>query len=57
MNLSNIAILNIKVPDYCCIISLNSKNEVINLMQNADLTKKKQNIIKHKKIIYIYKNE
>ena len=26
MNLSNIAILNIKGTDYCCIISLNKKN-------------------------------
>ena len=37
-NLSDVAILNIKGSDYCCIISLISKNEVINLMQNADLT-------------------
>ena len=40
MNLSDIAILNIKGSDYCCIISLISKNEAINLMQNADLTEK-----------------
>ena len=40
MNLSDIAILNIKDSDYCCIISLISKTEAINLMQNADLTKK-----------------
>ena len=39
MNLSDIAILNIKGSDFCCIISLISKNEVINLMQSADLTK------------------
>ena len=32
MNLSDIAILNIKGSDYRCIISLISKNEVINLM-------------------------
>ena len=35
--------LNIKGSHYCCIscvISLISKNEAINLMQNADLTKK-----------------
>ena len=60
MNLSDIAILNIKGSDYCCIISLISKNEAINLMQNADLTEKynifnKQNIIKYKKFIIIYK--
>ena len=40
MNLSNITILNIKGSDYFCIVSLISKNEVRNLMQNADLTKK-----------------
>ena len=39
INLSNIAILNIKGSDYCCIISLVSKNEVVNLLQNAYLTK------------------
>ena len=39
VNLSNIAILNIKSSDYCCIISLISKNEATNLLQNADLTK------------------
>ena len=40
MNLSDIAVLNIKGSDYRCIISLMSKNEAINLMQNADLTEK-----------------
>ena len=40
MNLSDIAILSIKGCDYCCIISLISKNEAINLMQNTDLTEK-----------------
>ena len=40
LNLSNIANLNIKGSNYCCIISLISKNEAINLMQNANLTKK-----------------
>ena len=39
VNLSNIAILNVKSSDYCCIISLISKNDGINLMQNGDLTK------------------
>ena len=42
MNFSNIAILKIKGSSYCCIISLISKNEAINLMQ--------------KKFIIIYKN-
>ena len=40
MNLNNIAILNIKGFGYHCIIGLISKNEDINLIQNADLTKK-----------------
>ena len=38
MNLSDIAILNIKDSDYRCIISLISKNEAMNLTQNTDLT-------------------
>ena len=37
INLSDIAILNIKGSDCHCIVILISKNEVINLMQNADL--------------------
>ena len=40
VNLRDIAILNIKGSDYCCIISLISKNEPIKLLQNADLTQK-----------------
>ena len=40
MNLNDIAILNIKVSDYRCIISLINKNEAINVMQNADLIEK-----------------
>ena len=40
MNLSNIAILNIKSAHYCCIIISISKSEAINLMQNIELTKK-----------------
>ena len=44
VNLSDIAILNIKGSHYCCIISLVSKNEAINLMQNADLPKKSRTL-------------
>ena len=44
MSLSDIAILNIKSADYPCIIYGFSKSEAINLMQNADLTEKIQNI-------------
>ena len=40
VNISDIAIVNIKGSDYRCIISLINKNEAINLMQNAGLTKK-----------------
>ena len=40
VNLSNIAILNIKGSDYRCVISLFSKNKAIKLLQNADLTEK-----------------
>ena len=40
MNLSNIAILNIRGADYCCIIGGIKKSENINLMQNIDLAEK-----------------
>ena len=42
MNRSDIAILNIKGSDYRSHISLISKNEAINLMQNPDLTEKSE---------------
>ena len=41
MNLSDIAILNIKGSDYHCIISLISKYKVTNPMQNAKWTEKR----------------
>ena len=40
MNLRDIAILNIKSSDNCCTISLISRYDSINLMQNPDLTEK-----------------
>ena len=40
INLSNIAILNIKGSDNCCIVSLIRKNEAINLKRKTDLTEK-----------------
>ena len=40
VNLSDIATLNIKSSNYGCIISLISKNEAIDLLQNANLTEK-----------------
>ena len=51
MNLCNIAILNIKSTDYCCIISGIIKSEAISLLKNTDLTEKNQNITKHKKLL------
>ena len=45
VNLSDIAILNIKGSDYYCIISLISKNGAIKLMPNANLTERKWKII------------
>ena len=63
INLSDIAILIIKGTDHCCIISLISKDEAINLLQDADLTeksgtlKKKLRIKKNVNIFQsIYKN-
>ena len=44
ISLSNIAILNIKGSDYRCIISVISKNEAINLMQNTDLGEKNRTL-------------
>ena len=40
VNLSDIAILSIKGSNYCWIISLISKYDTINLLQNVDLTEK-----------------
>ena len=40
INLSNIAIINIKGSDYCYIISGISKSEAIKLLQNIDMTEK-----------------
>ena len=42
INLSNIAILNIKGSDYCCIISLISKNEPIKFIKDTGLTEKRE---------------
>ena len=41
MSLSDIVILNIKSGDYCCFISGISKSEDKNLMQNANLTRRR----------------
>ena len=39
INRSNVAILNIRSVDYCCIIEGISKSEAVNLQQNAKLKK------------------
>ena len=44
MNLSDIAILIIKSADYCCVVSRISKIETINLIENADLSKKSRTL-------------
>ena len=44
MNLSNIAILNIKSADYRCITSGIGKSEAMNLMQNTDLIEKSRTL-------------
>ena len=44
MDLSSIAVLNIKSTGYGCIISGISKSKTINLMQNIDLTKKSRKL-------------
>ena len=44
MNLSDVAILNIRGSDYRCIIGLISKKEAIKFMQNADLTEKSRTL-------------
>ena len=45
MNPNNISILHIKGSDYgCIIISLISKNEAINLLQNTDFTEKSETL-------------
>ena len=51
IKLSDIAILNIKGSDYHCVIRLISKNDAIELLQNPDLTERKENITKKWEII------
>ena len=44
MHLSDIAILNIKGSDYRCIVSLISKNEARNVLQNVALIEKSRTL-------------
>ena len=60
INLRDIAILKLKGSDYCCIISLTSENQAINLMQSTDLTEKSgklKNIKKGKEILTFHNIE
>ena len=52
MNISDIAILNLKGADCCCRISGISKIEAINLMQNSNLAEKAEhkNLLSHIKM-------
>ena len=50
-NHSDIVILKIEGFDYLCIISLVYKNEAIDLMQNADLTRKTEHYKEQKFIL------
>ena len=54
MNLSEVAVLNIKGTDYHCIISGISKSEAINVMQSINMTKKAEHYKTN--FIIIYKN-
>ena len=51
MNLIDFAMLNIKGTDYCCIISEISKSEAVNVTQNINLTKKKQQQQKKNRVL------
>ena len=44
MNLSSITVLNIHVPDYCCIINEISKTEAMKVMQKIDLTEESKKL-------------
>ena len=49
-NLNNIAILNIKGADYCCIINGITKSDALNLLKKYRFDRKRS-IIKIKKLI------
>ena len=56
VNLSDIAILNVNVVDYCCIITGISKSEAVNLLQKADLNEKNVNFFFYFLYIYIFED-
>ena len=46
MNLGDIAILNIKGSDYCCIFSRISNKLAVKLLKNIDMTEKTRTLLK-----------
>ena len=44
MNLNNVAILNIHGVGYRCIVNGISNSEVVNLLQNVDLSEKSESL-------------
>ena len=44
IDLNSIPVLNIHGADFCCIINVISKSEIINLLQNADLIEKSETL-------------
>ena len=42
INFNNIVVLNIHIVDYCCNIYGISKSDVVNVLQNANLTEKRE---------------
>ena len=56
INHSDIETINIKGPVYRFIISLISKNEAINLLENTNLTEKSKTFKKNIKFVFISRN-
>ena len=53
MKLSDIAVLNIKIADYCCVIRRISKTEAINLIAKYWLDRKNWNILKYNNLLFL----
>ena len=53
MKLSDIAVLNIKIADYCCVIRRISKTEAINLIAKYWLDRKNWNMLKYKNLLFL----
>ena len=53
MKFSDIAVLNIKIADYCCVIRRISKTEAINLIAKYWLDRKNWNMLKYKNLLFL----